>query len=251
MLQAQLCGKLRYRQENLEDLLTSSVFGTLKYLAPEEGLCAVLAHARAGETTALHEVLADRPFRQIDYVFWPWLQEGHLKGCEPDVLITIRTRSARLARILVEAKYRSGKSSEALAEAEPTAPPNDQLAREWSNLVRLCRGDDATPILVYLTADPSPPRSELEASQAELARGEHPERATLVWLSWRDCAPALSPLPGAMMADLCAMLRERYGFTRFNGFVPPQRSTCGWTFAAPAATYDWSAARVRCAWRLA
>ena len=47
--------------------------------------------------------------------------------------------------ILVEAKYKSGKSS----EADDGEKPNDQLAREWDNLSVLARRKDLVPILIY------------------------------------------------------------------------------------------------------
>jgi hypothetical protein len=258
MLQAQLRGKLRRTQENLEDLLTSSVFGALKYVSSEDGLCTLLGYARAGDSGKLRLVLADRPFQSVEYQFWRPLKEPDCIACEPDVLLEIRTRSGRLARILIEAKYRSGKSSEALDGADATQPPNDQLAREWDNLSSLCSRDDAIPILVYLTADPSPPRQEIEASQRDLTL-HHRGRGNILWLSWRDCAAALAPIDHPMISDLCGMLRDRYGFTRFEGIVVPAPTRASWAFADASARirastvsqFDWSGAGSRCRWSFA
>jgi len=45
VIPAFLKGKLTLKQENLEDLLTSCVFGRLQYVPPEVGLCRFLAKA--------------------------------------------------------------------------------------------------------------------------------------------------------------------------------------------------------------
>ena len=42
LLQAQLRGKLTREEEDMEDLLTSNVFGSIKYVTPEEGLLQLL-----------------------------------------------------------------------------------------------------------------------------------------------------------------------------------------------------------------
>jgi hypothetical protein len=43
LLQAQLKGKLKRREEDMEDLLTSNVFGSIKYVLPQNGLSNILA----------------------------------------------------------------------------------------------------------------------------------------------------------------------------------------------------------------
>lgn len=81
MLQALLRGKLSREQENLEDILTSNVFGALGYLDPKDGPLPFLALA---ETAS-----GDRDFAWISelapsvkvsatYEFWPWWEKP---GC--------------------------------------------------------------------------------------------------------------------------------------------------------------------------
>ena len=48
MLEAQLHGKLTRDQENLEDILTSNVFGSIKYISAEKGLTCILRNAENG-----------------------------------------------------------------------------------------------------------------------------------------------------------------------------------------------------------
>ena len=45
MLAAQIKGKLTRKEEDLEDLLTSNVFGSIKYVPPENGLIPLLSAA--------------------------------------------------------------------------------------------------------------------------------------------------------------------------------------------------------------
>ena len=45
MLQAILKGKLSREQENMEDILTSNVFGLLRYVQPQEGILKYLSLA--------------------------------------------------------------------------------------------------------------------------------------------------------------------------------------------------------------
>jgi hypothetical protein len=51
--------------------------------------------------------------------------------------------------LLVEAKYLSDKSS----EEDAGIAPQDQLAREYDNLERKAKQENATPIFMYVTAD--------------------------------------------------------------------------------------------------
>jgi hypothetical protein len=126
MIPALISGKLSREQENMEDLLTSMVFGPLRYLDYGSGLYRFLQHVdnqhfvrqlpSPGETVDVH------------YKFWPWLTADGCGGCEPDVLLTLRSGGAVQVRILVESKHLSEKSS----IAESNSPlVTDQLAKEW------------------------------------------------------------------------------------------------------------------------
>ena len=59
MLQAMLDGKLSSSQENMEDILTSCVFGSFKYLAPNLGLGAFLKEARGAMSQSQGEKVAE------------------------------------------------------------------------------------------------------------------------------------------------------------------------------------------------
>lgn len=124
MIQAVLGGKsLGY--EYTEDILTSTVFGTLKYLRPDMVLIPFIESAFLynNERTTLWEKLNIegielRCYREVEYIFWALNQ----KYGEPDLIIIFRDHVHGLDDLLlvVEVKFKSGKSG---------TDENDQLAR--------------------------------------------------------------------------------------------------------------------------
>src|SRR5882724_9287456 len=103
MIPAFLRGKLSREQENLEDLLTSCVFGILRYLPASHGLLPYLQLAQYPDGRRLLE--HTRSVRDVNYDFWPWLQDDDCPGAEPDVLIQILEESGKQYTLLVEAKF--------------------------------------------------------------------------------------------------------------------------------------------------
>ncbi|KJS87831.1 MAG: hypothetical protein JM58_03030 [Peptococcaceae bacterium BICA1-8] len=89
MIQAVLEGKsLGY--EYTEDILTSTVFGTLKYLRPDMILIPFIESAFLynDKRTTLWEKLNSegielRCYREVEYVFWTWNQDYG----EPDLIL--------------------------------------------------------------------------------------------------------------------------------------------------------------------
>jgi hypothetical protein len=124
LIQAVLEGKsLGY--EYTEDILTSTVFGTLKYLRPDMVLIPFIESALLynKERTTLWEKLNIegielRCYREVEYIFWAWNQNYG----EPDLILIFRDHVHGLEDLLlvVEAKFKSGKSG---------TDENDQLAR--------------------------------------------------------------------------------------------------------------------------
>lgn len=131
MLHAQLHGKLSREQENLEDILTSNVFGTLSYLSAGDGIMRLLARCEGEVTAELRRCLEELSLSdtQAEFVFWPWLEAAGCKRCQPDVLIRLTGMGHIRVLVLIEAKYRSGKSSFAANLDDTASRPNDQLAR--------------------------------------------------------------------------------------------------------------------------
>jgi hypothetical protein len=124
LIQAVLEGKsLGY--EYTEDILTSTVFGTLKYLRPDMILIPFIESAFLynGKRTTLWEKLNSegielRCYQEVEYVFWTWNQNYG----EPDLILIFRDHVHGFDDLLliVEAKFKSGKSG---------TDENDQLVR--------------------------------------------------------------------------------------------------------------------------
>ena len=83
MLEALVKGKLSREQENMEDILTSNVFGLLKYLPPWILLFPFLKMTYFNnEYPSLEEIPDDLSFK---FNFWPPLHEKNCNPCEVEV----------------------------------------------------------------------------------------------------------------------------------------------------------------------
>jgi hypothetical protein len=189
MLHAMLHGKLTRQEEDMEDLLTSNVFGLLRYVPADAALLPFLGAAK-DVISGLHLENWLRGVVALEgWTFWPALCSAGCIPCEPDVDLVLSHADGSRTRLLIEAKYRSGKSSFASAESEQ---PKDQLAREFDNLsvAAGAAGIDRYAV-VYVTADVACPREEIEASAQEYLakRGTKP---ILFWLSWRTLTDVLN-----------------------------------------------------------
>lgn len=159
MPHAELHGKLSSSganaHERSEDLLTSDVFGRLRYLEPGDGLLPVLARAEsfAGGTPLKLPAPAGGA---VTYEFWPRMDEA-----EPDVLLTWKTSDGNTINVVVECKHLSGKSGAFVPNAEDQAAEAasagaDQLRREFHGLQQL----GGQGILLYITGHRTLPRGD-------------------------------------------------------------------------------------------
>ena len=209
MLHAELHGKtdeLASRRERGEDLLTSTVFGTLFAAGAVTELVAWLRRARDHTGAGAFDVPAAV---SLDYWFWPRLREA-----EPDVLIKVGN-----LLVIVEAKYFSKKHGSGTAEV-------DQLSRQW----RSCASDvdvrgyparlgDAirgceTRALVYLVR-----RRALAKAREELADSlQHESAAAMYVLAWEDLDEVLCAADQGWQRDLREFLRGRR-LSAFRGFL--------------------------------
>lgn len=223
MLVAQLKGKLTRNEENLEDLLTSNVFGSIKYLSYELGLIPLLSTAedmKGNNSLDLSQISC------VDYDFWPILKEENCNPCEPDVLIHIEHKTGIHTIILVEAKFKSGKSS----KADDGDKPNDQLAREWDNLSILAQREDATPIILYTTADFKFPIDDIEEAQLELKQ-KRDSKMDIMWISWRKLPVIFYESKSEILKDLIEVLRRQW-LIFFDGIsIPEHFEPFEWRFS--------------------
>jgi len=224
-------GKLSREQENLEDILTSAVFGLLQYVPITSGLSRLLSFAIPFSKSPQPSFPSFGSDPQ--YEFWPWLKESDCLGCEPDVLITIKDSAGQMHILLIEAKFRSGKSSYPDNE---NLIPSDQLAREWDNLVSKCESKGAIPHLLYITADYGVPVQDLVESEKEFQQKRDNKTSQYPfachWLSWNHISDAFEDASNPILKDLVTLSR-RYGFGFYSGVTPiTPMSNSVWKFSA-------------------
>jgi hypothetical protein len=191
MIFAEIHGKLGVNysraHDRAEDLLTSTVFGLLRYIPSQDWLLAVMRRVRSVRSVE-GIVTIQQDFEWLDVAkvatvtvdFWPyWTAIG-----EPDILLTLEDAVGCLvAMVLVEAKIHAPKSGRAVEDddelADDAIPDPDQLVRYWQGLRNRVPGK-AQARIIYLTKHGAPPTQEL----GESIRREPGMK--LAWLSWRD-----------------------------------------------------------------
>ncbi|MCZ7385362.1 MAG: hypothetical protein O8C63_11530 [Candidatus Methanoperedens sp.] len=231
MLAAQLKGKLTRKEEDLEDLLTSNVFGSIKYTPYENGLIPLLSAAEDSKGDYPLRNLAN--ISNVTYEFWPHLEGEDGNSCEPDVLIRITHETKHQTIILVEAKYKSGKSS----EADDGTKPNDQLAREWNTLTM--KEKAANSYLLYATADFSYPNKDIEDAQSEIKKKKR-SKINIAWISWRKLPIIFRHSRYNILRDLAEIL-QRQMLIFFEGIsVPEHLETIKWQFQRTPLKINWS-----------
>lgn len=161
------------------------------------------------------------------------LRELNCEECEPDVMITIQYVNGQRMLVLVEAKYLSDKSSEANDEEAP----NDQLAREWGNLILKANREHAKPIILYATADFGYPRQSIEESRKEYMKKRN-QNMSVFWLSWRKLPTIFDGQKQEILNDLIKVLKYQE-LTFFEGITKPESFEIKWLFEA-IINWDWT-----------
>lgn len=229
MLQAMIHNKLTREEESLEDLLTSNTFGLIKYLPPEMVLIPFISLAKDPLQNHSLGSWLQGASRIKHLRFWPFLTHKESISCEPDVDILFLNEDGSKTWVLIEVKYRSGKSSKAIIGAEK---PNDQLAREFDTLRWLSQEKGvARCAVVYLTTDYTCPGNELKDSAKEYRekRGSIPN---LYWLSWRmlyDVLEAANVSDNDIIEDLKKFMLHM-NLTMFRRLRFSQVKTPEWKF---------------------
>jgi hypothetical protein len=240
MLQALLKGKLSTTQENMEDIMTSNVFGTFEHIPPHEGLLPFISLSKDTRDQTLN-FLKGLEVEGIAYNFWPWWASPTTIGCEPDLVISLKTPDKNYM-ILVEAKLYSGKSSSA---DNGNTLPTDQLAREWDNLVKKSQG--SVPILIYLTAEISIPKDDIDSAIREYHTKRPDELSPKIyWLSWRQLHNCFHSSRKPALHYL-SMLASKLNLTFFCGIQDlPSSEPISWCFLMTddiekkVFSYDWA-----------
>jgi hypothetical protein len=259
VLFAELHGKLSRSysrvHERAEDLLTSTAFQLLSYVAPKDGLFPSLRRSRRVRwKDGLAKVDGESPGwladldRADDYKLRFWPNWGPGVG-QPELVLTLFAAKQPLGRLVVEVKLDSGKSllgndnDDDDIEGEEAQEPlvRDQLSRYWRQLSKNAMLDNVPALgVIYLTAHAVPP---LDALQEALHDESHriARDDWLGWLSWRDVWAVNvhgKDKPACDLAEILAHKGLKYfdGFHNEEHFLPP-KPTGFWRrawFAPPA-----------------
>lgn len=143
MIQAELKGKVPEVQ-NMEDVLTSNVFGLLKYISRSDVFVRILSYARSLSGKSLLDCI-DFDLNSYSKEFHFWEQVG-VYG-EPDLIIKFRKDGEADLILCVEVKYYSPKSGEG---------DDDQLMRYFEGLMEFASLSQSNFLgVIYLTKYPS------------------------------------------------------------------------------------------------
>jgi hypothetical protein len=188
---AELHGKLP-TLEAKEDLLTSDVFSTFRYLPVNLGLIPFLRKAINTQTgQPISNIFAD--CLTADYLFWP--KTTHYKR-EPDVLILITRKTKPPIAIIIEAKSYRGRhdSNRTQAEQELQSYDGDQLAEQYIDLknnaldlnyehMQLLTHAEHR-FLLFVTAHDALPRKITDDSLNKLPNHDR-DAHSLYWINWQ------------------------------------------------------------------
>ena len=200
MIQAELHGKLS-EIKNSEDVLTSNIFGLLKYL-PNDILLNILDHAK---TLSGKKIELDLKSYIPEFIFWE-----NIKGYgEPDLIIKFRNKVGHELILCIEIKYYSSKSGDG---------DNDQLKRYFEALSISSKEKSSFLGVVYLTKYPS--RKELEDSlyyikQKELDDAEE----KLFQLRWFEITKSLENYNGVLNRHEDLIVKDLIEYLNYKNFV--------------------------------
>ena len=226
MLAAEIRGHSMVSIRDDEDLLTSCVFGHLRYLSPQTVWDKFLSSARGVRDGQSGESLVEALKRELGLsdvtigmyesvrvLFW----RRHRTGDEPDLLIVFSGGLKRSLVLLVEVKLWAKKSGHG---------EFDQLSRYLKLLrglpgFRMDVGDVPCAFVVYLT--PRYAHAEIEESSREL-HGDAGVRDKILGVQWQDLLVACrrseprNTIERMVVEDIAALLVRR-GLEYFDGML--------------------------------
>ena len=200
MIQAELHGKL-LEIENSEDILTSNVFGLLKYL-PHDVFLNILNRA---ETLSGRKFDFDLKGYIPEFIFWENI-EGY---GEPDLIIKFHNKDGYELILCIEIKYYSSKSGEG---------DNDQLRRYFEALTVSTKEKSHFLGVVYLTKYPS--RKELEDSLKHIKERKLDDTdEKLFQLRWFEITKSLQEYHGKLNGSEKLILEDLIRYLKHKNFV--------------------------------
>ena len=232
MIEAVLHGK-SLGFEYSEDILTSTIFGTLKYLPLDSGLIPFIEDAFLYDDlrTPLWKRLNQdgielRCYENIKYIFW----NRHTQYGEPDLILlfTNHIHGVEDFLLVIEAKFKSEKSG---------TGDYDQLMRYYSSVVKGVEGFSDIEIssfkgkkgyIIYLTE--SEASDEIQDSIKSIRKAEMTFNNSLFHLRWHQLYKVLVDRKNIysnterMIAEDLMKYLERVGLREFSGVKVPDES---------------------------
>ena len=223
---AELHGKLNPERpagahERMEDLLTSDVFGTMKYVGWQYGFTNWLRSAQSPDAKhyAKHVLPSDDIIRSVHFVFWPLLKNNR----EPDLLIGFETVTGEIVQLMIEAKYFSG-ASDIEIDIEDSTPElsGNQIADQvncFPDRFPNVQNKVIQNVHMYVTADDSCPLQTYERAADYILKKEIP----LFWINWQSLSFFLKDIHTedqgrqSMINDLLKLM-QRKNLIPFDGF---------------------------------
>jgi hypothetical protein len=230
VIQAVLSGKSA-GYEYSEDVLTSTIFGTLKYLPAPNALIPFIESAFLDddERTKLWSILCNqgidlRSYREVQYIFWAWNQ----KYGEPDLvlLFTNHIHGQDDLLLLIEAKFKSGKSGYG---------EYDQLMRYYKaikydinnfQIAEIANFKGKYKYLIFLTESEASSDIEDSSQQIKIACNNDFNNE-IFHLRWHQLIKVLDSMNGmyspteSIIADDLKQYLERIGLRDFSGISLP------------------------------
>ncbi len=235
MLKADKHGKFPL-EADIEDVLTSVVFGSLCYLDDTEnsiGLCLLkdfLVKAwfdcKGKENKTFIKIVGE--IQSVEYKFWP-----ALGGKEPDLIIECHGNNSQQWTLIIEAKYgapKSGTGDESESDSDNSDGESteyyDQLADYYSFQKK--KHAEGELYLLYVTHHTTFPTNDMKSSLDKLNKqNDHNADDRLGWLPWRELSPLIQEEidkgrnnehrgKAALLEDLYAYLTKR-GLAPFTG----------------------------------
>lgn len=232
MIQAVIGGKLPRCYENSEDILTSTIFGTLRYLKPDTLLIPFIESAFLynKKRTTLGEALERigirlENYKKVDYIFWT----NNLNYGEPDLILIFKDHNQSLKDLLliIEVKFKSGKSG---------LDDKDQLVRYFEAVnydienftdPSVSNFKGLKGYIIYLTAN----KAHLEIDDSsKIIEERYNVKDKIFHLRWQDLYKILEGKQGdclqyekAIINDLLLYM-DRLGLWDYKGISLPGKS---------------------------
>ena len=238
---AELHGKLNPERpqgvsERMEDLLTSDVFGTMKYAGWDKGFIDWIKTAEAAPVSPIAppitSLFGTGEISQVYYRFWPVLTNGR----EPDLALLVAIDNRKFLLITVEAKYFSGTSDWDDEEwAEQRDLTGSQLADQVLGLYKMSEGElvqwfsvkakgqealkkhELTKIHLFITVNSVLPVLDYEKAVKKM---NGPWPVSSYWLSWHGLSEYLEKHLDEQITGQKELIKDLYLLLQKKRLVP-------------------------------